>query len=106
MKSFVQLLLKASSFSREFIQVERWRRLVESLNDKQNTVELLVWKKSLPRTNTTDEIWFLNQSECWKEAEADANENCVRKLSAGALHNRCVVVLDEDKSSDDGEDNS
>ena len=77
-----------------------------SLDDKQNTMQSLVWKRSLPRTNTTDEIWFLYQSECWKEAEADANEDCVRKFSAGALHHRCVVVLDEDKSGDDGEENS
>ena len=77
-----------------------------SLDDKHNTMQFLVWKRSLPRTNTTDEIWFLNQSECWQEAEAYANEDGVWKLSAGALHNRCVVVLDEDECSDDGEDNS
>ena len=77
-----------------------------SLDEKQNTMQSLVWKRSLPRTNTTDEIWLLNQSECWEEAETDANEDGVAQLPAGALHYRRVVVLDEDQCSDDGEDNS
>ena len=78
-----------------------------SFDEKQNTMmPSLVWKRSLPRTNTTDEIWFLNQSECWEEAEADANEDCVAQLPAGALDHRRVVVLDEDQCSDDGQDNS
>ena len=56
-----------------------------------------------PGEHTGDVAWLLYQGECGHEAEADAHQDGVGQLPAGALDHRGVVVLDEHTGGEDGD---
>ena len=90
-------------FKRGFILVGLELRAVLFCYKYNNTILAV---KRLPRTDTAVEVWFLNQSKGWQEAQTDAAEDGVGELSAGALDDRGLVVLDEDERRDNCENDS
>ena len=75
-----------------------------SCNKLQTVQRTDRWYHRSPGEDTGYVAGLLDQGEGGHEADADAHQDGVGKLPAGALDYRGMVVLDEHAGGDDGND--